>query len=137
MYPGPLGRVPRSLDRVEDSTTDGAHAEGAADVVDDAPRAGLSVGNAVSGHDYLCVCSKSIGTYEEAAQCSCLETRQEGQQPENPGGEMRCNEGLVPTERKEKKRQDVHAAELASAFDTRKWEVENWTVDRAFSSCGQ
>ena len=31
---------------------------------------------------------------------------------------MRCNEGLVPTERKEKKRQDVHAAELASAFDT-------------------
>ena len=34
---------------------------------------------------------------------------------------MRCNEGLVPTERKEKKRQDVHAAELASAFDTRRW----------------
>ena len=55
------------------------------------------------------------------------ETRQEGQQPENPGGEMRCNEGLVPTERKEKK-QDVHAAELASAFDI--GSVENWTVDR-------
>lgn len=58
------------------------------------------------------------------------ETRQEGQQPENPGGEMRCNEGLVPTERKEKKRQDVHAAELASAFDTNN--VDGRPVDRAF-----
>ena len=59
------------------------------------------------------------------------ETRQEGQQPENPGGEMRCNEGLVPTERKEKK-QDVHAAELASAFDKEAWRIGRSTVDRAF-----
>lgn len=77
VYSGPLGSVPRTLDCVEDATADGTHAEGATDVVNDAPRAGLSVGNAVSRHGYYLfmvfarVCSSCAGAIGTCEQNKC------------------------------------------------------------------